>query len=229
MQAQRDQFDHCLFTSGAEDMREKATVSLDTSIMCAPSDADLQAPIPLRQTMAGSKLQTKKKVTFTPSSPVSVPDTRPEITESDKNQIWYNRSDLQAIRGKARSLALRIHSNREKNDFEYSYARTMEATFKQARNLSEEEELKLWAWFSQAHSRRGLERLSANQVGRNRQAKAAIRRVLKAQKDLAKVREDNNTKAAILALVSEGETDQARALAEVFGKADMVAASINLA
>jgi hypothetical protein len=211
-----------LFTSGAVDVCEKATVSLDTSI-CAPT-VDLKKP--LEQTIAGSKLQTKKKVTFAPTSPVSVPDTRPEITESVKDQIWYNRADLQVIRGKARSLALRIHSNRQKNDFEYSYAQTMEATFKQARNLSEEEELKLWAWFSQAHARRGLERLSANQVGRNRQAKAAIRKVLKAQKDLASVKKDKNTKAAMLALVSEGETDQARALAAVFGKADMVAANL---
>jgi hypothetical protein len=102
----------------------------------------------------------------------------------------------------------------------------MEAVFKQARNLSEEEELKLWAWFSQGHARRGLERLSAHQLGRNQQAKAAVRKVLQKQKELSKIEVDRITKANLLARASQIESDQARALAEVFGKADMVAAQL---
>ena len=103
----------------------------------------------------------------------------------------------------------------------------MEAVFKQARNLSEEEELKLWVYFSQAHARRGLERLSTHQVGRNQKAKAAIRKVLQKQKELSKIETDRITKANMLAHASQIESDQARALAQVFGKADMVAATLN--
>jgi len=200
----------------------KAAASLDTAT-CTSTDGKVTAPSHSTQRL---RVSSKKRVTFTTHSPVSVTNDN-NLTESEKKQIWYNRNDLQSIRLKARALALRIQADRQKNDFEFSYACTMERVFKQARDLSEEEELKLWAWFSQAHSRRGLERLSASQVGRNRQAKAAIRKVLQTQTDLAKLETDINTKAQMLALVSEEETDQARALAEVFGKADMVAATMN--
>lgn len=220
MQAPRVQGGNCLLNRG-EELCDKV-VLLDTAIGAASND-DLKATAPLTESEVG----TKKRVTFTPDGPVSVPAKHKEITESDKKQIWYNRRDLKSIRAKARSLALRIQADRQKSDFEYSYADTMEKVFWKARDLSEEDELKLWAWFSQAHARRGLERLSASQVGRNRQAKAAIRKVLQTQEDLAKLEADGNTKANMLALVSQGETGQARALAEVFGKADMVAATLN--
>lgn len=204
-----------------EDKRDKVVVSLDT--INSSSDELKGAPIPRNKLPAGSR----KKVSFTPNSPaVSVSNTK-ELTDSERQKVWYNRQDMQSIRKRARTLALRIHSDRDKNDFEYSYACTMEAVFKQARDLSEEEELKLWAWFSQAHARRGLERLSANQTGRNKQAKAAIRKVLHTQKELSRLQTDGTTKANMLAVTSQIETDQARALAQVFGTADMVAATMN--
>ena len=145
---------------------KKEAVSLNTCF-CSPSSHVVAAP--------HREAVPNKRVTFAPQNNISMSNDR-HLSENDKGRIWYNRMEMQAFRGKAKALALRIHADRDKNDFEYSYACTMEAAFKQTRNISEEEELKLWAWFSRAHSRRGLERLSASQVGRNQQAKAAIRK-----------------------------------------------------
>jgi hypothetical protein len=199
----------------SEEMSDKVEASL-----VSDEEKEPTAPSPRTKVRA-----PRKKVTFTPNNPVPVSNTN-ELTDTERVKVWYTGQDLQGIRKRARTLALRIHQNRDKNDFDYSYACTMEAVFKQARNLSEEEELKLWAWFSQGPARRGLERLSAHQLGRNQQAKAAVRKVLQKQKELSKIEADRITKANLLARASQIESDQARALAEVFGKADMVAAQL---
>ena len=212
MQAQNGEFDNSLLSSRGDEMLGKLAVSLD--------DFRVTQKTPLRD-----KRRASRKVSFTSESPVSI-TIDDELTDKEQKDTWWQRNDLQSIRRKARSLALRIQAGRQKNDFEYSYACTMETVYRQARDLSDEEELKLWAWFSQAHARRGLERLSANQVGRNRKAKAAIRKILGAQRDISKLKMDQGAKAKMLALISEEETGQARALAEVFGKADMVAATL---
>lgn len=197
--------------------KEDNKVSFDTRTFSLPRNQEIATP--------HRQAPPKKRVTFASDTSISISSNR-NLSKNEKGRIWYNVQDLQSIRAKARALALRIHSDRDKNDFEYSYACTMEAAFKQAQKLSEDEELKLWAWFSKAHARRGLERLSASQAGRNRQAKAAIRKVLQAQKELIKLDTDRHTRAKMLAAVSETETKQARALAKVFGKADMVAATM---
>lgn len=219
------QSNYSLFVTG-EELREKVAVSLDTPL-CATMHDQLFVQKNTRASPT-KQLSSKKKVTFAPHDPISVPSNYKEISESDRKELWYDQSDLHSIRLKARSLAMRIHANRQKTDFEYSYAQTMEKAFKHGCSLSEDEELKLWTWFSKAHARRGLERLSCNHVGRNQHAKAAVKKVLQTQRALTNAKTDRNVKAHLLACVSEGETGQARALAQVFGRADMVAATMDL-
>ena len=183
-----------------------------------------------RKTLASSKASSKKKVRFTSHCPTDVPcgPNFQMLSKHEKKNIWWCCKELHSIKERARSLARVIYEMRHTTDFEYSYSRIMDRVFRQHGNISKQDELKLWIWISQAHSRRGLERWSAQDVGymRRSKARAHILEILRVQRLLKQRKVDAGIRAEVLSVVSDEHTKPAKALAHLFGKADAVAVTV---
>jgi hypothetical protein len=177
-----------------------------------------------------TKCQTTKKVTFASKECLASVRYGPccsDLSECEKKRLWWRGEELYLIREQAHTLIQNLHETLDENDIEHSYICIMERMFNQGGVLSKDDELLLWIWVSKAHSRRGLEKFIAPRAGRHRRmrVRSSIRKVLEFQKLLGELNINASLKSEMLAVLTKSYTGPEQVIAEVFGKADEVAAT----
>lgn len=152
-----------------------------------------------------------KRVRF-PETVVSVVDyvpSRSSLSQEDYKKLWYQRSDFQFSKSKARMISKESQS--------YGYSADLEGVFGGGLP-SIQERLNLWCRYG--HSRRGLERWANETHGqlRKREQSRAVKAVLLAQREMQKFGQPVESEE--LKSISEALTQSAREFAQRMGQAD---------
>jgi len=165
---------------------------------------------------------TKKNVTF-PSDPsqlsniVCMIGNRDEITEEDKELLWFSSADYGAIRSSAHAVSQESRRT--------GYSKILDRIFCEK---NQEAQSNLNFWCVHGHIRRGLEKFVHRQLRETRKEKQliAIMDVLCAQDDMMKTCDRNKTISIDhdqLRKISIKATRVARHFARMIGKADAYA------
>jgi hypothetical protein len=170
------------------------------------------------------KSSTNKSVSFAPMARVVTVKSRNDMTDSEKSDIWWQRSDYEDFRKTGRIITRamleggsEIWLNASSHESSSSSAKPNENKDRAANDAAAVTEDKWWHKFG--HSRRGLEHVVSMEEGRQRQAnvKNAIRCVLDEQ---ARQKLYNRVDAEKLRNVSLNHTSWARDLALAAGASD---------
>ncbi len=165
------------------------------------------------------QLTMSKKVQF-PSqeallSVVDYVPSRTTLSQEDYKRLWYQRSDFQFSKSKARMISKESQSYGYSADLEGVYGGCLPST---------QERLNLWCRYG--HSRRGLERWANETHGqtRKREQSRAVKTVIFAQREMQKC--GQSTEVEELRAISEALTQNAREFAQRMGQADEYAVAL---
>ena len=175
--------------------------------------------------------QPTRKVTFASKEGLaSVRSARccSDLSETEKKRLWWRGKELYSIREQARTLVRNLCEKVDENDIEYWHKCVLERMVYQGGFLSKHDQLMLWIWASKAHSSRGLERFIVPRAGwhRRMRVRSCIRKVLECQELLDELNIEASLKSEMLAVFAKSYSGPEQVIAEVFGKADEVAAML---
>jgi hypothetical protein len=124
--------------------------------------ASLAASISSSSSLSSKRIRTKKSVSF-PTLPeqlqiVEEVPSRQDLTEDDKKNLWFARSDYQFSRSTARVIS--------KESERYGYSKNLDAVYNTHYCEPTQQRLNMWALHG--HSRRGLERWANSPHGKAR-------------------------------------------------------------